>query len=144
MNRPNIIWFLVDQLRTQSLGVAGDVDARTPTIDRMAREGTWFINALSGCPLCSPARGSFLTSRYPHECVPYLNYCIPADQPLISEILQDAGYRTAWFGKWHVDHHEGKVRQARHTHHRLQAQLARWIERTGDSFPLPALESLRS
>ncbi len=115
MSRPNIIWFLVDQMRTQSLGIAGDPNARTPTLDRLAREGTWFRQALSGSPLCSPARGAFLTSRYPYECVPELNCRIPEDQPLVSECFQDAGYHCAWFGKWHVDHHENVARPAEYT-----------------------------
>lgn len=108
--KPNVIWFLVDQMRTQSLGIAGDPNAITPTLDRMAREGVWYREALSGFPLCSPARACFLTGRYDHG-VPFIGQRMRQDLPTFVDPLKQAGYRTAWFGKWHLDGHD-KARPA--------------------------------
>lgn len=81
-DRPNIIWFMVDQMRTQSMSIAGDPDLCTPNLDRMAREGVWYGQARSGFPLCCPARGSFLTGLYPHRCVPgHEHRCRQARRP---------------------------------------------------------------
>ncbi len=59
--------------------------------------------AVGGCPLCSPYRGALLSGRYPHNSgVPCHQGLLPADQPTIADAFNDAGYRTAYFGKWHV------------------------------------------
>ncbi len=101
--RPNVIWVFGDQHRAQACGFAGDPNVHTPHLDQLAAEGTVFTGAVSGTPLCSPYRGSLLTSRYPHECVPGHEYPLPEGQPTVADAFNDAGYRTAYFGKWHVD-----------------------------------------
>jgi arylsulfatase A-like enzyme len=53
-------------------------------------------------PLCCPARGAFLTSRYPHECVPGHEYPLPAGQKTIADVFNAAGYSTGYFGKWRL------------------------------------------
>ena len=100
--KPNVIWVFGDQHRMQALGCNGDPNARTPNIDTLASDGVSFTNAVSGFPLCCPFRGSLLTSRYPHKCVPGHEYPLPDGQKTIAHAFNDAGYRTAWFGKWHV------------------------------------------
>src|SRR6516164_3072033 len=65
--RPNVLWILGDQLRAQALASNGDLNARTPNLDRARINGVTFTNHLSGFPLCCPFRGSMLTSRYPHQ-----------------------------------------------------------------------------
>lgn len=65
----NIIWIFGDQHRAQSLGFRGDPNLSTPNLDRLAVQGKSFDEALVNCPLCSPARGSLLTSNYPHRAV---------------------------------------------------------------------------
>jgi len=62
-----------------------------------------FTSAVSGYPLCCPFRASLLTSRYPHKCVPGHGYPLPADQPTIAHVFKEHGYKTAYFGKWHLD-----------------------------------------
>jgi len=115
-DRPNIIWFMVDQMRTQSMSISGDPDLCTPNLDRMAREGVWYDQARSGFPLCCPARGSFLTGLYPHRSVPGHEHPLPPGTPTIADAFRGAGYRTAWYGKWHLDgFHEHRGRAALHT-----------------------------
>jgi len=101
--RPNVIWVFGDQHRGQALGSAGDPNLHTPHLDRLAVEGVSFPNAVGGCPLCCPFRGSMLTSRYPQSCVPGHEYPMPPDMPTVAHVLRENGYRTSYFGKWHVD-----------------------------------------
>lgn len=103
--RPNVIWFIADQFRAQAMSIAGDPNLSTPHLDRLAREGVWFRRALSGAPLCCPARGSFLTGVLPHRCVPGHEYALPDGLPTLARQFERAGYHTAWFGKWHLDGH---------------------------------------
>jgi arylsulfatase A-like enzyme len=112
---PNIIWLLGDQHRAQALSCAGDPNARTPNLDDLSSTGSRFRNAVSGFPLCCPFRGSMLTGRYPHECVPGHEYPLPKGQETIAKPFRDAGYHTAYFGKWHLDgFHEREGRAAFH------------------------------
>jgi arylsulfatase A-like enzyme len=104
--KPNVIWFMVDQMRAQAMSLVGDPNVRTPNLDRLARDGFWFRRAVSGFPLCCPARGSFLTGLYPHRCVPGHQYPLPDGMPTLAHAFSQAGYHTAWFGKWHLDGHQ--------------------------------------
>ncbi len=97
------------------MSCAGDPNARTPNLDRLAAEGVWFRRAVSGFPLCCPARGSILTGRYPHHAVPGHERRLPGAMPTLAHAFADAGYRTAWIGKWHLDgFHEQSGRAAFH------------------------------
>jgi arylsulfatase A-like enzyme len=100
--QPNVIWLLADQHRAQAIAANGDPNVRTPNLDRMSVGGINFTAAVSGMPLCCPFRGSLLTSKYPHECVPGHEYPLPDRQETIAAPLKAAGYQTAWFGKWHL------------------------------------------
>jgi arylsulfatase A-like enzyme len=111
-SKPNVIWIFGDQHRAQSLGCYGDPNLHTPNIDRLAAEGVRFTAAVSGSPLCCPYRGSLLTSRYPHHCVPGHERRMPPGQPTIAKAFKEAGYHTAYFGKWHLDGHEQKISRA--------------------------------
>lgn len=116
VKRENVIWVIADQLRQQALGCYGDENARTPNIDQLASVGLRYTRAYSGFPLCCPFRGSMLTSRYPHSCVPGHEFRMPEEYPTIATAFTEAGYRTAYFGKWHVDgFHESEGRAAFHT-----------------------------
>lgn len=102
--RPNVIWLLTDQHRHHAMGYAGDPNLRTPVIDDLATMGLRCERgAVSGYPLCCPFRGSLLTSRWPHQCIPVHEAPLPDDMPTVAEPFKQAGYHTAWFGKWHVD-----------------------------------------
>lgn len=98
----NVIWIFGDQFRTQALPFHGDPNARTPNLERAAINGVDFTRNVSGFPLCCPFRGSLLTSRYPHECVPGHEYPLPAGQETIANVFNANGYDTAYFGKWHL------------------------------------------
>lgn len=111
--RPNVIWVFGDQHRAQALSSNGDVNARTPHIDNLANEGLSFTNATAGFPLCCPFRGSLLSSRYPHKCVPGHEHPLPDGQKTVAHAFNDAGYHTAYFGKWHLaGWHESQGRAA--------------------------------
>ena len=100
--RPNVLWILGDQFRAQALQSNGDPNARTPNLDRAGINGVTFTNHVSGFPLCCPFRGSMLTSRYPHHCVPGHEYPLPEGQKTIADVFNANGYETAYFGKWHL------------------------------------------
>lgn len=99
----NVIWIFSDQHRAQALGCNGDPNLHTPNLDRMSANGTNFAQAVCGFPLCCPFRGTLLTSRYPHECVPGHEHQLPPEMPTIATELRRQGVRTAYFGKWHLD-----------------------------------------
>ncbi len=105
--RPNIIFIITDDQRWDSLGVTGHPFAETPNIDRLAREGALFSNFFTTTPLCSPSRASFLTGQYAHAHKVTNNDRVGLD--VISHTLQtfprrlrEAGYETAFVGKWHM------------------------------------------
>ncbi|MDX1981864.1 MAG: sulfatase [Bryobacteraceae bacterium] len=104
--KPNIIWLFADQHRAQALGCNGDPNARTPNLDNMSELGVNFTTALSGFPLCCPFRGSLLSGRYPHHCVPGHEYPLPDGQQTVAKPFKDAGYHTGYFGKWHLGGHK--------------------------------------
>jgi arylsulfatase A-like enzyme len=111
--KPNVLWVFGDQFRAQALAYNGDPNARTPNLDRAAVNGMTLAGHVSGFPLCCPFRGSLLTSRYPHECVPGHQYPLPEGQKTIANVFNDNGYHTAYFGKWHLGgFHESEGRAA--------------------------------
>lgn len=113
--QPNILWILSDQHRAQALSGAGDTNLNTPTLDRMVGASH---SAIGGSPVCSPFRGSLLTSIYPHKCIPGHDAPLPQNVPTIAHAFKNAGYHTAYFGKWHVDgaiHRSADTRSA-HQH----------------------------
>jgi N-acetylglucosamine-6-sulfatase len=102
---PNFVVVLVDDLRWDDLGVAGHPFVQTPAIDRMAREGARFLNAFATTPLCSPSRASILTGQYAHTHGIVDNTARDAAShalPTFAIPLERAGYRTGFFGKWHM------------------------------------------
>lgn len=101
--QPNVIWFIVDQMRAQALSYVGDPNVKTPNLDRMIRDGYHFPNACMGFPLCCPARSSMITGQYPHKTVPGHEFQLDPTLTTIADPFNDAGYHTAWLGKWHVD-----------------------------------------
>ena len=113
--RQNAIWIFSDQQPAHMLSNNGNPNLNTPHLDRLATEGQNYDRAVSGFPLCCPYRGSLLTSRYPHECVPGHEYQMPPDMPTVAHVFNEHGYDTAYFGKWHVDgFHEREGRAAMH------------------------------
>ncbi len=104
---PNFVIILADDLGYGDLGCYGATRARTPNIDRMAREGLRFTDFHSNGSTCSPTRAALLTGRYQQRCgiVEALSERSPGlrdEQRTIAEYLQPNGYATAVFGKWHL------------------------------------------
>src|SRR5262245_26665304 len=103
--RPNIVFILVDDLRWDALGCTGHPFAKTPNIDRLAKEGALFRNCFVTTPLCSPSRASFLTGQYVHtHGIRDNTNRGPASHKLVTfpRLLKDSGYETAYVGKWHM------------------------------------------
>ena len=104
--KPNIVILLADQWRATATGYAGDPNVKTPALDRLAAEGSWFRNAVSVCPVCTPYRAALMTGRWPTSTGMFLNDLHLPDRELcMAEILKRAGYATAYIGKWHLDGH---------------------------------------
>ncbi len=105
--KPNILILLADDMGYRDIGCYGGI-ARTPNIDRLAQNGITFSNFYAAAPNCSPSRAALLTGRAPSRIGIY-SYR-PPDHPMhlrasevtIAEILQERGYQTSLFGKWHL------------------------------------------
>ncbi len=90
----------------------------TPNLDRLAARGIRFTRAYTPSPVCSPARASLMTGLLPHNHgVLYVTNTVDKDQSVLREhaphwaqMLLQAGYRTMYFGKWHVEHTEAPHR----------------------------------
>lgn len=101
--KPNVVFLLADQWRAQAMGCAGDPNARTPHLDRLASQGVTFATAVSTCPVCSPYRGSLITGRYPVNHGVFVNdVCLNREAVSLAQAFKQAGYQTAYIGKWHL------------------------------------------
>ena len=127
--RPNIVLIVSDDQGYNDLGLLGN-GIQTPALDRLAREGTRLTNFYVAWPACTPSRGALLTGRYPqrnglydmirNEAPDYGKKYQPAEyavtferiigmdtrEVMISQLLKQAGYRTAVFGKWDGGSHQ--------------------------------------
>lgn len=102
-SRPNILWILTTQWRGQATGIAGDSNARTPFLDALAKRGTWFRSAVTPHPFGPFARAAILTGvPSPQNGVAGYWDPLPEDAHTIAHSMRSLGYRTAWFGKWHL------------------------------------------
>jgi len=103
----NIILVLSDDHRYDFLGFMPQAPAflETPNMDRMAQQGAHLVNAFVSTSLCSPSRASILTGRYMHHHRIVDNQRPePAGTVFFPQYLQQAGYQTAFIGKWHMGH----------------------------------------
>jgi N-acetylglucosamine-6-sulfatase len=102
--RPNYVFILVDDMRWDAMSCAGHPFLRTPNIDRIAEAGVRFANAFVTTSLCSPSRASYLTGTYAHRHGVCVNDRNDPDPTLATfpAVLQQAGYETAYIGKWHM------------------------------------------
>ena len=104
MKRPNIVFVFADQMRAQATGYAGDPNAHTPALDRLAGESVNLVNAVSGHPVCCPYRASLLTGQYSLTHGVYINDVhLDDDAVSIAKVFGATGYDTAYIGKWHLN-----------------------------------------
>ncbi|MCA9430305.1 MAG: sulfatase-like hydrolase/transferase [Candidatus Omnitrophica bacterium] len=115
--RPNIIFLMTDQQRWDALGVVNP-HVKTPNLDRLAKSGVRFSQAVCQAPLCVASRNSLMFGYYPSQLGVRTNEdglrdedCLPS--PPLPEILRQAGYQTAGFGKTHWGHGKGNPAPSR-------------------------------
>ncbi|MGW8314054.1 MAG: sulfatase-like hydrolase/transferase [Bacteroidales bacterium] len=119
-SRPNIVFILADDMGWSDLPAYGNRFNEAPNLARMAEQGIRFTDAYAACPVCSPTRASIMSGQYPARVGiidfitghwrPYEEVTVPKNRtqflPLeiqtIGEVLQQAGYKTGYFGKWHL------------------------------------------
>jgi len=103
MHKPNLIYVFADQLRYDACGYTGNSRARTPNIDKLAKEGVNLTNAVSGHPLCAPYRASLFTGKYTTSTGMVINELrMNPNHICFAHILTQSGYETAYIGKWHL------------------------------------------
>ena len=122
--KPNIVFFLVDDLGQRDLGCFGSTFYETPNLDQLAKEGAQFTNAYAACPVCSPTRASIQTGKYPQRTgiTDYIGSPLTPDgwkrntrllpaaykdrlaleEITLAEALKGGGYATFFAGKWHL------------------------------------------
>ena len=113
--RPNFIFVLIDDMGYGDLSCYGQKQIETPHLDRLAREGIRFTQFYVNAPICSPSRTAFTTGQYPARwrITSYLASRAENDRrgmaqwldpkaPTLARTLQQAGYATGHFGKWHM------------------------------------------
>src|SRR5271154_3937880 len=100
----NILFILSDDHRYDALGfMKTQPFLQTPNMDLLAKEGAHLKNAFVTTALCSPSRASILTGLYAHQHkIVDNNTAMPPGMHFFPELLQKAGYQTAFFGKWHM------------------------------------------
>ena len=102
-DRPNLIYVFADQLRYDALGCNGSKYGITPKLDEIAEECICLDNAVSGHPVCAPYRASLFTGKYTTSTGMVINEIrINPNHRCIAHVLNDAGYETAYIGKWHL------------------------------------------
>ncbi|MBE7497946.1 MAG: sulfatase [Verrucomicrobiaceae bacterium] len=123
-DRPNVVFFLADDLGQRDLGCYGSTFYETPNLDRLAKQGARFTNAYAACPVCSPTRAAVQTGRWPQRTgiTDYIGAALkpelwkrntillPApyqdrlahEEVTMGEMMKSAGYATFFAGKWHL------------------------------------------
>ena len=106
-SKPNIVYFLIDDLGFADCGFNGGTDIRTPNIDKLAKEGA-ILKSFYVQPVCSPTRAALMTGRYAtHTGVynvvrPGAPWGLPLAERILPQALKEAGYSTSICGKWHL------------------------------------------
>lgn len=110
-SRPNVLVILTDDMRWDAMSSAGHPWFKSPNLDRLAKEGTRFVNAFVTTSLCSPSRASLLSGVYASRHRVLNNFTdYPADLPGYPRRLQESGYETAYIGKWHMGEDDDRQR----------------------------------
>ncbi len=100
--KPHVITILSDEHFGGAMSHMGDANVKTPNMDRLAAEGVSFDRAYANCPICTPSRGTIFSGRHAHSG-PVQGFfdVYKATAPSTATQLREAGYHTAYFGKWH-------------------------------------------
>ena len=119
-DKPNVIFILTDDQGWGDARFAGHPYVKTPNLDRLASEGTWFRQFYVAATVCSPSRAAFMTSHYPSRHRVHGHFAdhgsnaartmpdwLDASVTTLPNLLKRAGYATAHFGKWHLGSGEG-------------------------------------
>ena len=99
---PNIVFMFADDLGYADLGCYGHPYAKTPALDKLASEGTRFKNMYVTGITCNPSRTGFMTARDPERFIDRTDEHGFGEHITITELLNNHGYRTGHFGKWHI------------------------------------------
>jgi N-acetylgalactosamine-6-sulfatase len=113
--RPNILFILADDWGYGDLGCYGNEEIQTPCLDRLAEQGTRYTRFYVASCVCSPSRCSFITGQYPGRWQIHAHFArydfnrtrhmpnwLDIDAPSLPRLMQENGYRTAHYGKWHL------------------------------------------
>lgn len=117
--RPNIIFYFTDQQRSDTCGCYGQPLPITPCLDQLASEGVCFENAFSPQPVCGPCRAIFQTGKYATDTGCFRNsIALPQQVKTVANWLEEAGYQTAYIGKWHLAS-EGELEKKPHQDYQI-------------------------
>src|SRR5688572_31960987 len=109
--RPNVVLILMDDLGYGDIGSYGVKDARTPNLDRLAREGVRLTNAYANGPSCSPTRAGLISGQYQQRygiewplgsVAGAADRRVPVTGATLPTLLRNNGYATGLIGKWHL------------------------------------------
>ncbi len=154
-DKPNLLFIMTDQQRSDALCIAGNTVLETPNLDRLAKQGAYFKNAYSPCAVCCPARSSILTGHTVENTRMKTNdraYYVEEEglmtMPTFDEILTDEGYHCEYYGKWHsksshTDIYKNPVKAAKNGRsifgHGGQKYV--WLDYLKDKEPVRALRA---
>jgi arylsulfatase A-like enzyme len=131
--RPNVVLIVTDDLGYGDLSSYGAPDAKTPNLDRLAREGVRLTDFYANGPVCSPTRAGLITGRYQQRVlietpltVDLSAKGLPVRGRSLPEFLKRAGYRTALLGKWHLGY-QPEYSPNSHGFEYFWGYLAGWI-----------------
>jgi uncharacterized sulfatase len=105
--QPNFVIIFGETQGANVIGVYGHEGVGTPNTDRLAQSGTLFTRGYTTCPLCTPARAGMFSGVYSHTSGAWTNNLALGDNiQTMGQRFRDAGYQTAYTGKWHLDGHD--------------------------------------
>ena len=103
MDRPNVLLLITDQQARATMSAYGNESTDTPGMDSLTEGGVAFERSYCAAPICSPGRASILTGLMPHSTGVVVNDVPLRDEvATVGETFRDAGYDTAWTGKWNL------------------------------------------